>query len=67
MVKVTDIKLNNIDKTAKISAFADTKNEVASAEIQGLPSGYTIDAGSTVITASGDLAFMKSNGQWNWV
>ena len=67
MVKVTEMKLNHMDKTAMVSLFADTKGEVASAEVQGLPEGYTIDAGSSVITASGELAFMKSDGSWNWL
>ena len=63
----TDDKL----KTYKISAFADTKSEVQSAGLSdyvGLPSDATgLELGSDVITADGDFAFMKSNGQWNWI
>ena len=66
MVKVTDMKLNNLDKTAEVSLFADTKAEVATAEIVGLPDGYEIAMGSSVLTASGELAFMKSDGSWSW-
>ena len=68
MVKVTDLKLNHTDKTAQASLFADTKGEVtSSAEIVGLPEGYTLAAGSSVLTASGELAFVKSDGTFNWV
>ena len=51
----------------KISAFADTKAEVGTSEFVGLPANATIEMGSTVMTASGELAFMKSDGTWNWV
>ena len=68
MVKVTSITLNPQDKTADVSLFSDTKAEVtSSAEISGLPDGYSIAQGSSVMTASGELAFMKSDGTWNWV
>ena len=67
MVKVTSMSLNEKDKTAMISAFADTKSEVASATIVGLPTGYKIEAGSSVMTAAGEMAFRKSDDSWNWV
>ena len=57
--------------TYKISAFADTKAEVQSATLSdfiGLPEDATkIEMESDVITAYGDFAFMKSDGQWNWL
>ena len=66
-VKVTDIKLNAREKTALVSLFSDTKGEMSgSPKIDGLPDGYSIEAGSDVLTASGEIAFMKSTGQWNW-
>ena len=68
MIKVTE--LTNTDanlNSYKISAFADTKSEVASGIFVGLPDGATIEMGSTVMTASGELAFMKSDGTWSWV
>lgn len=68
MIKTRTIELNHIDKTADVSLFSDTKSEVtSSAEIKGLPAGYVIAQGSNVITADGDVAFMKSDGTWNWV
>ena len=68
MIKVTSIKLDPNTKTADVSLFSDTKAEVLpNAEIEGFPAEYIIAAGSTVITASGELAFMKSDGAWNWV
>lgn len=68
MIKVTGIKLDPNTKTADVSLFSDTKAEILpDAEIKGLPAGYTIAQGSSVLTASGELAFMKSDGQWSWV
>ena len=68
MVKVTEIKLNSTNMTAEVSLFADTKSEVLpNMTIQGMPDGYTIAQGSDVITASAEMAFMKSDGQWSWV
>lgn len=71
MIKVEELK-NTDDKptTYLISAFADTKTEVQSAtfaDYKGLPSDVTeIEMGSDVMTASGELAFMQSNGTWKW-
>ena len=68
MIKVTQIKLNPQDKSADVLLFSDTKSEVTpSAAIIGLPTGYTIAAGSSVLTASGERAYRKSDGTWNWV
>ena len=64
-------KLTNSDSksgTWKIEAFADTKAEVTpDAEFVGLPEGANIEMGSSVMTANGEIAFMKSDGTWNWV
>ena len=69
MIKVKSIEeTNTITKEVGVSLFADTKSEVtSSAEVKGIPQGYTIAQGSNVITATGDVAFMKSDGTWNWV
>lgn len=68
MIKVQSMTNTDSDEnTFKISAFADTKSEVGSgAKFVGLPDGATIEMGSTVMTASGELAFMKSDGTWSW-
>jgi hypothetical protein len=67
MIKVTSISLNPETKKATVSLFADTKAEITGTlDIQGFPAGYEIDFGSSVMTASGELAFMKSDGTWNW-
>ena len=69
MIKVTS--MTNTDSnvnTYKISAFADTKSEVESGGVfVGLPANAEIEMGSSVITASGEMAFMKSDGAWNWL
>lgn len=73
MVIVQELqKVMNNDRGAgdiyKVSLFADTKSEMSgSPTIIGLPEGAHIAASSTVLTASGELAFMKSNGSWSWV
>lgn len=69
MVKVKgNISLNPNTKEAEVSLFSDTKNEVTSQmEVPDIPEGYTIAAGSSVLTADGDMAFMKSDGNWNWL
>jgi len=69
MIKVTEcINTDTDGNSYRISAFADTKSEVTSdAEFVGLPAGATIEIGSDLITAAGELAFMKSDGTWNWL
>ena len=68
MVKVMSITNTDSDANSyKVELFADTKAEVASATIIGLPTDATIEMGSSVMTASGEVAFMKSDGQWNWL
>lgn len=71
MVKVEELKNTDWDKnTYRVTLFADTKDEMSSvplSDIEGLPEGSSIEMGSTVITADGDVAFYKSDGTWNWV
>ena len=72
MIVVNEWKNSDANPTTyKISAFADTKAEVSSATFAdyiGLPSDVTdIEIESDIMTADGDFAFMKSNGQWNWL
>lgn len=66
------VKLMSMTGTTKdsyrIEAFADTKEEVTSGmTIVGFPADATVDAGSSIITADGDIALCKSDGTWNWV
>ena len=72
MIRVDEFKQTDTNpKTYKISAFADTKAEVQSADFSdyvGLPSDAEgIEMGSDVMTAAGEMAFMKSDGNWNWL
>ena len=69
MIKIMECENTDLNfSTYKIVAFADTKEEVTpSAEIIGLPKGASIEMGSTMFTASGEIAYMKSNGNWNWI
>ena len=68
MVKVTSISnMDYVNSKATVSLFADTKSDVSdSMDVMGLPDGFTIDFGSSVLTSAGELAFMKSDGTWNW-
>ena len=69
MIKVKAIE--NTDANTNdylIVAFADTKAEVDNGgKFIGLPEGAGIEMGSKVMTADGELAYMKSDGTWNWV
>lgn len=69
MIKVTSMtNTDSNENSYKVSLFADTKDEVVSgAEIIGFPEGATIEMGSCCLTAAGELAFMKSTGEWNWI
>lgn len=69
MIIVQELSENDGNlKTVKVQLFADAKSEVtADANIIGLPTGKSIEMGSSVITAAGEVAFMKSDGTWNWV
>ena len=72
MIVVNEWKNSDAKPTTyKISAFADTKSEIATATFAdyiGLPSDATkIEIESDIMTANGEFAFMKSNGQWNWL
>ena len=67
MVKLTSIKAE-LGGSAEITCFADAKADVTeSMTIVGLPYGITPSMGSSVITADGDVAFLKSDGTWNWI
>lgn len=51
----------------QIEAFADTKEEVVpGATFVGMPSGE-MQHGSSVLTAAGDVGFLKSDGTWAWL
>ena len=72
MIKVDEWSNTDANpKTYKISAFADTRAEVSSASLSdyiGLPSdAEAIEMGSDIMTTSGEMAFMKSDGNWKWV
>ena len=69
MIKVTSMTNTDANEnTYKVTLFADTKDEVASAtEIIGFPEGASMEMGSCVVTANAEVAFLKSDGTWNWV
>lgn len=67
MIKVLDYNPNLTDKTV-CTLFADTKEEVTGTlTIVGLPQGVEPDAGSALLTAAGDVAFLDSEGTWTFV
>ena len=69
MIRVREMKNTDADlNTYLIDAVADTKSEVVpGATFVGLPDGAEIEMGSDVMTAKGEMAFMKSDGTWSWV
>ncbi len=68
MVKV--IKVISVDREAKeaqVDLFADTRTEITDEmEIQGMLMGFSPGFGSSVLTANGEIGFLKSDGTWNW-
>lgn len=58
---------NHVNKTAIANLSADTKEEITSSmKVIGLLEGYTLEAGSSVFTASKELGILQSNGSWVW-
>jgi len=72
MIKVEEYKNTDGDlHTYKISASADTRSEVESASLEdyiGLPAdARRLELMSDVMTTEGEMAFMRSDGTWNWI
>lgn len=69
MIIVKSAITNGFTMTADVDVFADTKAEVTNdpSTYEGMPTGYSIAPGSTIMTASGEMAFWKSDNTWNWV
>lgn len=71
MIKVQECINTDVNfHTYKIVAFADTKDEVDTtplADYVGMPKNATVEMGSMLYTADVDVAFMKSDGEWNWI
>lgn len=72
MVKISAdkgiVSVDSAEKKVVANLFADTKEEVTDGmEVVGMIKGYDLDTESTVITAKGELAFLKSDGTWNWI
>jgi hypothetical protein len=62
------MELDSVKKEMKVSLFADTKSEVSNdVNFEGKLTGYQIAQGSDVMTASGEMAFRKSDGTWSWL
>ena len=68
MVKLSEAKsYDHVNKKVTGKLFADAKSEIGpSMVVVGLPEGYTMDFGSSVMTADAEIAYMKSDGTWNW-
>jgi len=48
--------------------FADSQNDIKpDMEIINMPDGYELAFGSSVLTAEGDVAYLKSDKTWNWI
>lgn len=73
MINVEEkINTDSDENSFRIRAFADTKAEVSTASIEdgdyrGLPKSAKIEIGSSMRTADGEFAYMKSDGNWNWI
>ena len=69
MVKINGaLVLDPSTMTATGPLFADAKEDIQPGmTIQGMIDGYELGFGSSVITAGGDVGFLKSDGTWNWL
>jgi len=68
MIIVNEVnKGDERNNTRQVTLFAASKSEIQpNMNIEQIE-GYTLAFGSSVMTASGELAFLKSDGTWNWV
>ena len=66
MLSVTEITINPQTDKARVSLFADTKADVVLADAKELV-GRDLEMGSSVLTAAGEIAFLKSDGTFSWV
>lgn len=68
MIKIQSVaNYDHANKKVTGKLFSDTKAEIQDGmKIVGLPEGYSMDFGSSVMTADAELAFLKSDGTWNW-
>ena len=67
MIKALDFN-PNLKPLTICTLFADTKEEVTGDfDIIGLPANMRPDAGSILLTASGDVALLDSEGTWNFI
>lgn len=68
MVIVKEFKKHYSTRTVEVELFADEKTEITdNIEIDGMPKGYSIEPGSSAMTANGEIAFRKSDNTWNWL
>lgn len=66
MVIVTKIVSKNTEKKeVVVNLFADTKDDNLE-DIAQLLDGYKPAFGSSVLTATGDFAYLNSSGAWIW-
>ena len=62
------VKMGKTMLLATVVAADDAKEDVDdSMVIERMPSDWEPQAGSSIVTADGDVAFLKSDGTWNWV
>lgn len=68
MIKVLRItSQDTVRKTLTADLWADTKAEVtAEAKVEGLPDGYTLGAGTLILTGDWEVGQVLSDGTWSW-
>ena len=74
MVRVWTVETS--DNIQTINLFADEMSEVldvdpdtgemVGVDIVGWKEGYRLKQGDSVMTSSSEMAFLKSDGTWNW-
>ena len=66
MLVVTDIKVMPDDIAARVQLFADAKADLTDEAVSAAV-GRKCAMGSSCLTADGEVAFLKSDGSWNWL
>jgi predicted flap endonuclease-1-like 5' DNA nuclease len=66
LIKINQSEVKNNKQLITAELFADSKTDDLT-NIVGVGSDEELAMGSSVITADGDLAFLKSDSTWNWI
>jgi hypothetical protein len=68
LIKINQSEKKDSQNLITADLFADTRVEASDVtDVKGLSTTDVLQAGSTIFTATGDLAILNSDGVWNWL